>query len=96
MMRHLGVKKADKVILAGAFGSCIDKKSAMLIGLFPDCALENVSTVGNAAGDGARIALLNINKREEANKIAREVEYIELAAEPDFEREFVQAMRFLV
>jgi len=94
MMRRLGVGRLDKVILAGAFGSYIDKKSALTIGLFPDCPLENIYSVGNAAGDGARIALLNIDKREEADEIARKVEYIELTIEPDFEAQFAQAMYF--
>jgi uncharacterized 2Fe-2S/4Fe-4S cluster protein (DUF4445 family) len=56
--------------------------------------LENVYAVGNAAGDGARIALLNVDKRREANEIARQVEYIELTVESDFERQFAQAMYF--
>jgi uncharacterized 2Fe-2S/4Fe-4S cluster protein (DUF4445 family) len=94
MMRRLAVDRLDKVILAGAFGSYIDKESAATIGLFPDCALENVYAVGNAAGDGARIALLNVDKRREANEIARQVEYIELTVESDFERQFAQAMYF--
>ena len=94
MVHRLGVKKIDKVILAGAFGSYIDKKSAMIIGLFPDCALENVYAVGNAAGDGARIALLNVDKRKEANEVARKVQYVELTTDADFERQFVQAMHF--
>lgn len=94
MMRHLGVEKLDKIILAGAFGSYIDKESAAIIGLFPDCAQENVSAVGNAAGDGARIALLNVDKRTEAEGVARHVEYVELALEPDFARLFSQAMWF--
>ena len=50
--------------------------------------------VGNAAGDGARIALLNTDKRDEANRYARQVEYVELTVEPDFEREFMYAMHF--
>ena len=94
MMRRLGIDRLDKVILAGAFGSYIDKESAMIMGLFPDCELENVYAVGNAAGDGARIALLNRDKRVEANEIARQVEYVELTVEKDFEREFAQAMYF--
>jgi uncharacterized 2Fe-2S/4Fe-4S cluster protein (DUF4445 family) len=94
MMRRLGIERLDKVILAGAFGSYIDKESAMIMGLFPDCELENVYAVGNAAGDGARIALLNRDKRIEANQIARQVEYVELTVEGDFEREFAQAMYF--
>ena len=92
MMRHLGVDKLDKVILAGAFGSYIDKESAALLGLFPDCALENIHAVGNAAGDGARIALLNVDKRKEADEIARQVEYVELTVESDFDKLFSQAM----
>ncbi len=94
MMRRLGLEKLDRVILAGAFGSYIDKQSAMVLGLFPDCELEKVYAVGNAAGDGARIALLNRDKRVEANVIARQVEYVELTVEGDFEREFAQAMYF--
>ena len=94
MMRRLGIKKLDKVILAGAFGSYINKNSATNLGLFPDCALDNIYAVGNAAGDGARIALLNVDKRAEAGEVANQVEYIELTVEPNFEREFVQAMHF--
>ena len=94
MMRRLKITKLDKVILAGAFGSFIDKRSAATIGMFPDCDLENVQAVGNAAGDGARIALLNTDKREEANRVAREVAYLELTTSPDFQNEFVNAMHF--
>jgi uncharacterized 2Fe-2S/4Fe-4S cluster protein (DUF4445 family) len=92
MMRHLKVDSVAKVILAGAFGSYIDKESAAVIGLFPDCALENVYAVGNAAGDGARMALLNVDKRKEADEMARQVEYVELTVEQDFDRIFAQAM----
>ncbi|HEY77609.1 MAG TPA: DUF4445 domain-containing protein [Dehalococcoidia bacterium] len=94
MMRRLGVERLDRIILAGAFGSYIDRESAAIIGLFPDCAPENIFVVGNAAGDGARMALLNINKRVEADKVARQVEYIELAAEPTFAEFFNQALWF--
>ena len=94
MMRRLGIDKLDRVILAGAFGSYIDSTQAMIMGLFPDCDLEKVYAVGNAAGDGARIALLNVKKREEANVYARKVEYVELTVEKDFEKQFAQAMYF--
>jgi uncharacterized 2Fe-2S/4Fe-4S cluster protein (DUF4445 family) len=94
MMSRLGVEKLDKVILAGAFGSYIDKESAAIIGLFPDCPQDKVYAVGNAAGDGARMALLNRDKREEADVWARRVEYVELTIEPDFDRVFSQAMWF--
>ncbi|MDD5093341.1 MAG: ASKHA domain-containing protein [Dehalococcoidia bacterium] len=94
MMQHLGVEILDKVILAGAFGSCINQESAAIIGLFPDCALENICAVGNAAGDGARIALLNVDKRAEAENMARKVEYMQLALVPDLARVFGRAMWF--
>ncbi len=94
MMRRLGIEKLDRVILAGAFGSYIDPTQAMIMGLFPDCDLKKVYAVGNAAGDGARIALLNVDKRREANEYARKVEYVELTVEGNFEKEFAQAMYF--
>jgi len=92
MMRTLGIEKLDKVILAGAFGSYIDKESAAVMGLFPDCELDNIYSVGNAAGDGARMALLNVDKRKEADEMARQVEYIELTLATDFDKVFAQAM----
>jgi uncharacterized 2Fe-2S/4Fe-4S cluster protein (DUF4445 family) len=94
MMKRMGVEKIDRVILAGAFGSYIDKNSAAVIGLFPDCDPKRVNAVGNAAGDGARIALLNVDKRNEADLWARRVEYIELTLEPEFNNEFTKALNF--
>ena len=94
MMRRLGVTQLDKVVLAGAFGSFIDKVKAMAMGLYPDCELHNVFAVGNAAGDGARMALLNVDKRAEADQVARQIEYVELTVEPDFEKQFAAAMHF--
>ena len=93
MMRRLGIKKLDKVILAGAFGSTIDPEKAMVLGMFPDCDPKHVNAVGNAAGDGARAALLNREKRLEADEIARKVEYLELTIEADFQKEFVEALQ---
>ncbi|MGB9803605.1 ASKHA domain-containing protein [Desulfofundulus sp.] len=92
LMEKLGVDKVDSVTLAGAFGSYIDRESAMVIGMFPDCDLENVQAVGNAAGDGAKLALLDVGKREEAAWIARQVEFVETAIEPDFQTRFAAAM----
>jgi uncharacterized 2Fe-2S/4Fe-4S cluster protein (DUF4445 family) len=92
MMKRLGIEKLDRVILAGAFGSYIDKTEAMILGMFPDCDLDHVSSVGNAAGDGARIALLNRDKRLEAEEMARRVEYLELTLEKEFQQEFMAAM----
>lgn len=92
LMRQMGVPKVDRVILAGAFGSYIDRESAASLGLFPECEPENVYAVGNAAGEGARITLLNTDKRAEADEIAPKVEYVELTTAPDFNKLFVQSM----
>jgi uncharacterized 2Fe-2S/4Fe-4S cluster protein (DUF4445 family) len=94
MMRKLGIKQFDRLAIAGAFGSHIDKVEAMVIGMIPDCDLSKVEYIGNAAGDGARIALLNVDKRKEANDVARRVEYVELALEEDFNDRFGEAMQF--
>jgi len=92
MMKKLGIEKLERVVLAGAFGSYIDKTEAMILGMFPDCDLDHVSSVGNAAGDGARIALLNRDKRLEAEEMARWVEYLELTLAKEFQQEFTSAM----
>jgi uncharacterized 2Fe-2S/4Fe-4S cluster protein (DUF4445 family) len=92
LMRQLGIKKVERVILAGAFGSYIDTQSALSLGLFPDCPLSNVYSVGNAAGEGARLALLSLDKRKEASEIAGKIEYLELTLMPDFTEQFAQAM----
>jgi uncharacterized 2Fe-2S/4Fe-4S cluster protein (DUF4445 family) len=94
MMKILRLDRVDKVVLAGGFGSYIDPERAMILGMFPDCDLKNVIPVGNAAGDGARMALLNRDKRTEADRIAREVEYVELTIYPDFTMVFAEAMPF--
>jgi uncharacterized 2Fe-2S/4Fe-4S cluster protein (DUF4445 family) len=94
MMNRMGVDKIDRVILAGAFGSYIDKTSAAVIGLFPDCDQKLVYAVGNAAGDGARMALLNKDKRDEADYWATRVEYVELTLEPNFNKIFTSALTF--
>ncbi len=84
----------DRIVLAGAFGSHIDAKYAMILGLVPDCELERVQSVGNAAGTGARIALLNKKARDWVRKTVRDIEKIETAVEPRFQEHFVGAMAF--
>jgi uncharacterized 2Fe-2S/4Fe-4S cluster protein (DUF4445 family) len=91
-MQRLGLEEVDKVVLAGGFGSYIDPLHAMLLGLIPDCDLACVQAVGNAAGDGARMILLDKSKRAEAVWAARWVTYIETAVEPSFQDEFVGAL----
>ncbi len=92
MMQKMGIEKLDRVVLAGAFGSFIDKEAALTLGMFPDCEIDKVYAVGNAAGDGARMALLNIGKRTEASERARWTNFVEIAVEPEFEKEFMKAM----
>ena len=80
------------MILAGAFGSFIDPKHALVLGLAPDCDLAQVYAVGDAAGNGARIALLNRQKRAEAQELANWVIYLETDLDPVFQDEFVAAL----
>jgi uncharacterized 2Fe-2S/4Fe-4S cluster protein (DUF4445 family) len=94
LMKKMGVHSVDKVVLAGSFGLHIDKHNALDMGLFPYVNPEVVYSTGNAAGEGARLALLNTDKRQEAADIARRIEYMELSLEPDFQKIFVQAMIF--
>jgi uncharacterized 2Fe-2S/4Fe-4S cluster protein (DUF4445 family) len=94
LLKRFGLQDPDKVILAGGFGSFIDKEKAMLIGLIPDCNLDNVYAVGNAAGDGARIALLNVEKRNEIDEVTRKVERFELPTDPEFQNQFMLATSF--
>jgi uncharacterized 2Fe-2S/4Fe-4S cluster protein (DUF4445 family) len=86
--------RPERVTLAGAFGSHIDPVYAMTLGLIPDCDLARVASAGNAAGTGARIALLNLAARAEIGRVVREIEKIETAIEPAFQRHFVAAMAF--
>jgi uncharacterized 2Fe-2S/4Fe-4S cluster protein (DUF4445 family) len=93
MMRQMNMDKVKKVKIAGAFGTHVDREKALIMGLFPDCEPEKIILVGNAAGDGCRAALLNREKRAEANWVSRHVEYLELTMEKDFQREFMEAMQ---
>ena len=94
LMDKLGIAKVDRIKLAGAFGTYIDPKYAMVIGLVPDCPLDHVAGVGNAAGTGARMALLNKGYRREIEALVRRIEKIETALEPRFQEHFVNAMAF--
>ncbi|HEY5729659.1 MAG TPA: ASKHA domain-containing protein [Anaerolineales bacterium] len=94
LLKRSNLQSPDKIIMAGGFGSYIDKEKAMLIGLIPDCELQNVYAVGNAAGDGARIALLNLEKRNEIDSVTRKVERFELPTDPDFQNQFMLATSF--
>ena len=92
LMDRMGTTQVDRIYLAGAFGSHIDVAYAMAIGLIPDCELEKVASAGNAAGTGARIALLSRAARQEIERVARTVEKVETAIAEDFQEYFVAAI----
>jgi uncharacterized 2Fe-2S/4Fe-4S cluster protein (DUF4445 family) len=92
LMNHFKIDSINRIVIAGAFGLHIDKENALTIGLFPYCPPENIIVVGNAAGHGAYLALVNRDKREEADRIARTVEHIELALEEEFQKEFIKSL----
>jgi uncharacterized 2Fe-2S/4Fe-4S cluster protein (DUF4445 family) len=92
LMDKQGAGHLDRIGLAGAFGTFIDPKYAMVLGLIPDCDLEKVKAVGNAAGTGARMCLLNRDYRREIEETVSKIEKIETALEPKFQEHFVAAM----
>jgi uncharacterized 2Fe-2S/4Fe-4S cluster protein (DUF4445 family) len=92
LMDRLGIDHVSRIRLAGAFGTHIDPVHALVLGLVPDCEPERVSSAGNAAGTGARIALVNRGARKEIERIVRTVEKVETAVEPRFQEHFVNAM----
>ena len=96
LMKRRGVveRDVDRVYLAGAFGSYIDKWSAKVIGLYPDIPLDRVKSVGNAAGSGAKQALISDERRRDAELIAENTHYLELTVAPEFKDEFISAMYF--
>ncbi len=91
LMDQLGVDSVDRVILAGAFGAHISPKHAMVLGMIPDCDLARVTSAGNAAGTGARIALLNSAARREVETLVTLIHKVETAIEPRFQEHFVAA-----
>ena len=93
MVKRMGLEKVDVVKIAGAFGTHVDREKALIMGLFPDCEIEMIQGVGNAAGDGCRAALLNTKKRIEADWCSRNVEYIELTIEETFQEAFIEALQ---
>ena len=94
LMERMDIESVDRIRLAGAFGNYVEPKFAMILGMIPDCNLKHVSSAGNAAGTGARIALLNHESRNEIEEIVRQVEKVETAVESNFQQHFVNAMAF--
>ncbi len=91
LMDELNVDSVDRVVLAGAFGAHISPKHAMILGMIPDCPLDKVTSAGNAAGTGARIALCNREARAEIEKRVGQIHKVETAIEPRFQEHFVAA-----
>ncbi|PLS20683.1 ASKHA domain-containing protein [Neptunicoccus cionae] len=91
LMDKFGVDTVDRIVLAGAFGAHISPKHAMVLGMIPDCILDKVTSAGNAAGTGARIALLNVGSRREIEQTVKAIHKIETAIEPRFQEHFVNA-----
>lgn len=91
LMDEMGVDHVDRVTLAGAFGAHISPKHAMVLGMIPDCPLDHVTSAGNAAGTGARMALCSVAARRAVEAQVRQITKIETAIEPRFQEHFVAA-----
>ena len=91
LMDELQIDRVDRVVLAGAFGAHISPKHAMVLGMIPDCPLDKVTSAGNAAGTGARIALCNIGARAAIEEEVFRIHKVETAIEPRFQEHFVAA-----
>jgi len=99
ILNHLNrVNNSDleirQILLAGAFGNYINKSNAKFIGMIPDIPDEKLFQIGNAAGIGAQNCLLNIDLRKKARKLQEKIQYVEIAVEKDFQKEFASAMYF--
>lgn len=96
LLKEAGIKEEEleQVLLAGAFGNYVRKESALAIGLLPQLPLEKIIAVGNAAGDGARMALASRKVRERALSLPGKIEHLELSTRPDFQDIFVDALPF--
>jgi uncharacterized 2Fe-2S/4Fe-4S cluster protein (DUF4445 family) len=91
LMDEMGVEKVDRVTLAGAFGAHISPKHAMVLGMIPDVPLDHVTSAGNAAGTGARIALCSVAARNQIEATVHQIHKVETAIEPKFQEHFVNA-----
>jgi uncharacterized 2Fe-2S/4Fe-4S cluster protein (DUF4445 family) len=94
LLSEMGIPSVEKVLLAGAFGNYLDPGAACGINMFPGVVVENITSVGNAAGAGALSALISRSQRIRAQTIARRMDYLELATHPKFNETFVMSMAF--
>ena len=95
-MKQLSIteEQIQTVYIAGAFGNYMNPKSAAMIGMLPESLLERIVPVGNAAGEGAKIALLNKKERQEMNQTVGRMEFVELAVSPEFQDCFIDELCF--
>jgi uncharacterized 2Fe-2S/4Fe-4S cluster protein (DUF4445 family) len=91
---RLSSEEIEEIIVAGAFGTYLDIRSAIGIGMFPDLPHDRFRQVGNAAGMGAKQMLISSERRQAAEEIVQKIEYLELTTHPDFMDEFIKAMNF--
>lgn len=91
---EIGLQGIDQVMLAGAFGNYIKKESAVGIGLLPFLLLERIASIGTAAGDGAKMALLSVKERARAEELTFRVEHIELSDQKNFHEQFLKVLSF--
>jgi len=96
LQQKIGLEDSDvkRILLAGAFGNYISQRSALRIGLLPAVQAEKIHFVGNAAAAGAQMILLSRQCRDQARELARKIEYVEIAHEPDFQMVFAESMSF--
>jgi uncharacterized 2Fe-2S/4Fe-4S cluster protein (DUF4445 family) len=94
LMQDAGIKELDRLFLAGTFGSYLDPRELLDIGMLPPMPLDRVTSIGNAAGDGARLALFSLGKRNEAMALAQRIRVLELSMRPDFQEVFIDSMSF--
>lgn len=91
---QISPERLDRIVLAGAFGNYLRKESAVQSGMIPDVPLERIHSVGNAAGEGAKLALISLDARADADRIADGIEYVELTTDPGFQERFADALMF--
>lgn len=96
LLKEAGIDESelDEVLLAGAFGNYVRKESALAIGLLPNLPPEKITAVGNAAGDGSKMALASTRVRKRALELPEKIEHLELSTRPDFQDIFVEALKF--
>ncbi|AET69380.1 putative metal-binding protein [Desulfosporosinus orientis DSM 765] len=96
LCREMGIElqEIEQILLAGAFGNYIRKESAVEIGLLPSLPLEKILSIGNAAGDGAKMALLSLEERKRADELSKRAEHVELSSKKEFQQEFLKGLDF--